>query len=379
MRLAFWLLAVFVIIGSVCSVRADVRLPKVLSDHMVLQQGQPAVVWGWAEPGEKVVVEMASSRAETTAGQDGKWHVEIGLPPAGGPYEVHIVGKNTLKLADILVGEIWVCSGQSNMQWPVAAALDPQPEIAAANYPHMRLFTVENVPSKEPLDECPGSNPSGWRICSPETVGGFSAVGYFFGRKLHQELSVPVGLINSSWGGTICEAWTSRATLESDPDFQAILERSKEYQENNPNQASVLFQGMIHPLLPLRIRGAIWYQGESNVGRAEQYAKLFPAMITDWRKNWGLGDFPFLYVQLAPFRYGNQDPRMCRTVGSPTEDPAIGEYRDGCHDRHHRYPRHPPEEQTGGGAPARPVGAWQDLRKGDRLLGSDLQVEPDRG
>ena len=310
MKRGCWVIALLVVwLGS--DVQADVKLSKALGDHMVLQQGRPASIWGTAEPGEKVVVEMNASRAETAADSSGKWKVQLELPAVGGPYEIHIVGKNTLKLTDVLVGEVWVCSGQSNMQWPVTQALEPEKEIAEANHPQLRLFTVGLVPAKEPCDELPSPNQGGWQVCSPATVPGFSAVAYFFGRKLQQELGVPVGLINSSWGGTICEAWTSHETLAGDADFAAILDRSKEFQEGNPNQASVLFNGMIRPLLPMPIGGAIWYQGESNVTRAEQYAKLFPAMITDWRKNWGVGDFPFLFVQLAPFRYGNVDPRMC--------------------------------------------------------------------
>jgi sialate O-acetylesterase len=293
------------------AVRADVRLPKILGDHMVLQKGQMATIWGWADPGEKVVVEMATARAETVADDDGKWCVKLDPPQSAGPHELHVVGKNTIKLTDILIGEVWICSGQSNMQWSVAQSLNPEQEIAAAQFPHIRLFSVERVPSETPLDDLPSQNQRGWTACSPETVKGFSAVGYYFGRELNRELDVPVGLINSSWGGTICEAWTSRPTLADDEDFAAILERAKVFQPKNANQASVLYNGMIQPLLPFAIRGAIWYQGESNVSRAEQYAKLFPAMITDWRKNWGQGDFPFLFVQLAPYRYGNRDVREC--------------------------------------------------------------------
>jgi len=304
-------LLALVLITSTQTVRAEVRLPRVFSDHMVLQQDQPAVVWGWADPEEKVVVEMVQSRAETKADAEGKWSVTLATPPAGGPYEIHILGTNLIKLTDVLVGEVWVCSGQSNMQWSVSRSLNPEQEIAAAQHSQIRLFTVARIPAEKPLDDCQGKGQGGWTACTPETIPGFTAVGYFFGRKLHQDLNVPVGLINTSWGGTICEAWTSRPTLEKDPDFQEILDRAEVFKPGQPNQASALYNGMIHPLLPLRIQGAIWYQGESNVSRAEQYAKLFPAMITDWRQNWGERDFPFLFVQLAPFRYGNRDPREC--------------------------------------------------------------------
>jgi len=300
-----------VLVFGSSALRAEVRLPKVIGDHMVLQQKEPAAIWGWADAGEKVVVEMADSRAETQADGDGKWMVKIDPPKAGGPYDLHIVGSNTIKLTDVLVGEVWVCSGQSNMQWSVAQALDPQKEIAAANYPDIRLFTVARNPAKEPQADCVGNGQQGWAPTTPETVAGFSAVGFFFGRELHRELEVPVGLINTSWGGTICEAWTSRETLESDEDFAAIVERVNNFKPGNPNQGSALYNGMIHPLIPFTVQGAIWYQGESNVARAEQYAELFPAMIRDWRKNWSNEDLAFLFVQLAPFRYGGKDPAEC--------------------------------------------------------------------
>jgi sialate O-acetylesterase len=311
MRTVYRLLLALCLVLPAQALRAEVRLPKVLGDHMVLQQAQPANIWGWADPGEKVVVEMVDSRAETTADDEGHWQVQIDPPAAGGPYELHIVGENLLKLTDVLVGEVWVCSGQSNMQWSVRQALNPEQEISDAYFPLIRLFTVSRLPSPEPLDDCQGPGQAGWNTVDGDSVAGFSAVGYFFGRELYRELGVPVGLINTSWGGTICEAWTSRPTLESDEDFAEILERAREFKQGNPNQASVLFNGMIQPLIPFGIRGAIWYQGESNVSRAEQYAELFPAMIRDWRQNWGQGEFPFLFVQLAPFRYANRDPREC--------------------------------------------------------------------
>ncbi len=308
-RLVFPLCLLLLVL--VAPLQADVRLPKVIGSHMVVQQGQPATIWGWADPGETVVVEMGTSRGETKADDGGKWSVKIDPPAAGGPYEIHVVGSNTLKLTDVLVGEVWVCSGQSNMQWSVNRALNPQAEIQAAEFPHIRLFTVARNPAKEPVDDCVGKGQGGWVDCNPQTVAGFSAVGYFFGRKLHQDLDVPVGLVNTSWGGTICEAWTSHSKLESDQDFAPILERSANFKPGNPNQGAALYNGMIHPLVPLSMRGAIWYQGESNVARAQQYAKLFPAMITDWRERWGQGDFPFLFVQLAPFRYNGKDPQEC--------------------------------------------------------------------
>lgn len=290
---------------AAASVQADVRLPKIFGDHMVLQQKLPIQVWGWADNGEEVTVTIGEKKATATAAADGKWRVTLDALEAGGPVEMTVAGKNSITLTDVLIGEVWVGSGQSNMQWTVAASDNAEQEIAAADFPRIRLFTVARKAAAEPQEDVEGV----WTTATPETVKNFSAVAYFFGRELHKELDVPVGMINTSWGGTIVEAWTSHETLQSDPDFQAILERSKNFQENNPNQASVLYNGMIKGLIPFGIRGAIWYQGESNVGRAEQYAELFPAFIADWRKNWAQGEFPFLFVQLAPFRYQGQDPR----------------------------------------------------------------------
>jgi sialate O-acetylesterase len=198
------------------------------------------------------------------------------------------------------------------MEWSVAQSTNPADEIRNANYPQIRMFKVGRNPSDKPLDDFafvpnPKDAKSGWAVASPETAAPMSAVGLFFARKLNQELQVPVGIISTNWGGTIAEAWTSHETLASDAEwFGPILERGKNFQPGNPNQPSVLYNSMIKPLVPFAIRGAIWYQGESNVSRAEQYAKLFPAMIADWRKSFGQGDFPFLFVQLAPYAYNKQ-------------------------------------------------------------------------
>lgn len=303
------LVMVLMMVLAWCSqaVLADVRLPSIFGNHMVLQQNADVAVWGWADAGEEVTVELGESQAVTEAGADGKWSVRLAAGAAGGPHQLTVRGKNTITLDDVLLGDVWVGSGQSNMQWSVAQSDNPQEEIAAANYPEIRLFTVARSIAQEPQDDCQGE----WVVCSPETIAGFSAVLYYFGRHLHQEVNIPMGLINTSWGGTIVEAWTSRETLESDPDYQPILERSAVFRTDTPNQASVLYNGMVHPIIPFSIRGVTWYQGESNVSRAVQYQKLFPAMIADWRQHWGQGDFPFYFVQLAPYRYRNLDPRMC--------------------------------------------------------------------
>lgn len=272
---------------------------------MVLQQKMPVKVWGWADPGEKVTVSLGDAKSETTVGENKKWRVELPCPAVGGPYTLTIEGKNKIEFSDVLVGEVWVASGQSNMEWYVENSLNPKEEIAAANFPNIRLFTVVHKVVAEPEENCEAGP---WMACNSDSIPRFSAVGYFFAKKLHQDLGVPVGIINTSWGGTLCEAWTSKTALAANPEFKAILERSKEFKPNYPHQASAIFNQMIHPLIPFSIRGAIWYQGESNRDRAEQYVELFPAMIGDWRQRWGQGDFPFLFVQLAPWDYDKNNP-----------------------------------------------------------------------
>jgi sialate O-acetylesterase len=279
-----------------------------------------------------------------TADQDGKWAFNMNCPEAGGPYEMTLTGKNAITIKNIMAGEVWVCSGQSNMQWSVKASANPEQEIAEANYPDIRLFTVERKVAQQPQSDCTGS----WTSCSPETVPDFSAVAYFFGRELHKRLDVPIGLIHTSWGGTPAEAWTRRDALEADADFEPILTRyddaiakypqaKEEYEKKleewkqaaekakaegekaprkprppfgpgNPHSPAGLYNAMIAPLIPYGIQGAIWYQGESNAGRAYQYRKLFPAMIKNWRDDWGQGDFPFLFVQLANFMAIKPEP-----------------------------------------------------------------------
>jgi sialate O-acetylesterase len=291
----------------------DVTLPAVIGDHMVLQLGREIPFWGWGEPGEEVTVTITSKDAaaetvSTATGTDGRWFAKLTGRMKPGVVEIKIAGKNSIQLSDVLIGEVWLCSGQSNMEWPVKASLNHQEEIDEAKIPSIRIFKVERSTARVPQTDVEGH----WIVCSPETVGDFSAVGYFFARDLHQRLKRPIGIIQASHGGAICEAWTSLAVLKSDPDFSQILERAEKAngdpnQANNPNRASVVFNGMIAPLqgFPmnkgLSIKGAIWYQGESNANRAYQYRKLFPSMIADWRRGWGIGDFPFLYVQLANY------------------------------------------------------------------------------
>lgn len=469
---------------------ADVKLPAVISDSMVLQRNTTAPIWGWAEPGEEIKVKTSwlSPDKSAKADKDGKWKVEISTPKAPGPHTISITGNNEIVLKRVLAGEVWVCSGQSNMEWTVAASDNAKAEIAAADYPNIRMFTVKKAIAAQPQTDCTGS----WQTCSAQTVGSFSAAGYFFARFLHKESNVPLGMIHTSWGGTPAEAWTSAKALKTMPDYLPAIEQLEkigpniaklqaEYQKKlaewqksmdvavalpaaadwmkpdlddtgwkmmdvprewtptelggfdgavwfrtdfsvgddwgnkeltlslgpiddmditwingrrvggietaggwqtprvykvpadviksgknvlvvrvldtgggggltgKPQQVNIkpagddnaeaislagkwryrkgfdikalpprpappaglnagspasLYNAMIAPLIPYAIKGAIWYQGESNAGRAYQYRTLFPLMITNWRNDWGQGDFPFYFVQIAPFNYG---------------------------------------------------------------------------
>ena len=319
---------------------AGVKLPAIIGDNMVLQQNTSASLWGWADAGERITVKASwnDGSVKTQASQDGKWLVEVPTPKASGPHTITIKGNNTIELKNVMSGEVWICSGQSNMQWTVSNSNNAEEEIAAAKYPNVRLFYVPRTVALEPQDDCEAD----WQECSAETIPGFSAVAYFFGRTLHRELGVPIGLIHTSWGGTPAESWTRREILESDDMLAPIVERFEKYQsdypgllekhnakleewkvaaqkakadgQKQPNKPTAprdpvsswtpsgLYNAMIAPLLNYSIQGAIWYQGESNAGRAYQYQALFPAMIENWRADWNLGDFPFYFVQIAPYK-----------------------------------------------------------------------------
>ena len=340
-------------VSAFSAAHADVRLPKILSDHMVLQADKPATIWGWADVGEKVTVSIAGKTASATADAKGKWSVSISIPASTEAQEMTVVGKNTLKISDILTGEVWVCSGQSNMEWPLKLADNAESEAAAAKFPLIRHFKVTKATAAAPQEDVEGT----WAVCAPETVGEFTAVGYFFGRELHQQLSgKAIGLIGSNWGGTPAESWASRASLEAEPSMKPLLDRweqqiaaydpakAKEgYEkakaaweiqataakaegkpvprapqvpvapEKNPNRPATLYNGMLAPLLPLAVKGAIWYQGESNVSRAQQYKTIFPLMIQNWRKDFNHPELPFYFVQIAPYRYNKANPKADTT------------------------------------------------------------------
>jgi len=463
-----------------CAAHADVRLPKLFADHIVLQRDKPIAVWGWASPKEKIVVALNNQTKTTTASKDGKWIIKLDAENAGGPYSITIKGKNTITINDVLIGEVWVCSGQSNMEWIVRNTVNAQQEMNTANYPMIHHFLVAKDISAKPLDDIKGGE---WKVCSPETVGDFTAVGFYFARELYNELKVPIGLINTSWGGTHSETWTSREAFEFSNEFKSMIAnmpsldldslsavrekvmmqklqqiqpgfgnavnedelKNFEYdaskwptmdlpglwedkgldgidgmvwfrkeiivaaedagkaatvelamiddndityvngvkvgstnlynakrnytvpagilkagknviavrvedtgggggiygdaadmkitidgktqslagqwffqvtalQKGNtsvgPNDyPTLLYNAMLSPLMPYTIQGVIWYQGESNAGRAYQYRKAFPLMITDWRYHWNEGNFPFYFVQLASFNADNGDSR----------------------------------------------------------------------
>lgn len=298
------------LLPAVC--RADVKLPAIFSDRMVLQQGIELPFWGWADAGEEIIVTVAGKSVVTQADDKGQWSVKSPAVTDFGPVAVTVAGKNAIAYQDVLIGDVWICSGQSNMEWSIEDSGNPQAELAAADYPNMRFVQIPKVPSPVPLIDT--KHP--WQTVTPAHVrgrtdqggingqGGLSAVGYYFGRELHRRLHRPIGLIHCAWGGTVCEAWTSEDGLKHEGEYSDILAKAAKanddpIQAGNPNRASVLYNGMLAPIRPFAIKGAIWYQGESNAGRAYQYRKLFPTMIADWRKQWGQGDFPFLFVQLA--------------------------------------------------------------------------------
>lgn len=466
----------FFLAVSAPSLMADVKMPRIFSDHMVLQRDKPLIIWGWADPKEKITVSFGKQRQSVSADRDGKWKIVLSPEAAGGPYELVVKGKNTLIYKDVLMGDVWVCSGQSNMEWPVRASDRAVEEIASANFPTIRQIKVPTTIASEPKQDFSGGE---WKVCSPAEVGNFTAVGYFFARELNKELNVPIGLINTTWGGTMVETWTSREAFENAeefrnmingmpkldlallakereqrmlaaigklqekipspgetqpwkdpafddrgwktmtvpglwenqllPDFDGVIWFRKEFvvlpqdagkegilnlamvddddityvngvkvgsvqQWNQPRRYTIpagvlkegknvvavrvedtgggggihgdaadlnitvgqtniplsgewrfqveavskgttsispnsyptlLFNAMVKPLIPIGIKGVIWYQGETNAERAYQYRKAFPLMIQDWRKQWGEGDFPFYFVQLSSYNANN--------------------------------------------------------------------------
>lgn len=333
-------------LGFSAAAQADVRLPHVFGKHMVLQREKPLPVWGWADPGEEVTVKIAEQEVKTTATLKGEWKLSLKPLAAGGPLVMTVAGKNKIELADVLVGEVWLCSGQSNMEMGIRSVNDGEKEIAAADYPQIRLLWVPRRTGAKAFNDIDAS----WKVCTPENISsygwwksGFSAAGYFFGRELHQKLKVPVGLIDASWGGTRIEPWTppegfaavpalnkivetirqatpkyEKALAEALTAYEAWLPKARQaleakrdvpappawpkHQLDNNAEPTGIYNGMIHALIPFAMRGAIWYQGESNNPDGMLYTEMMKALIGGWRQLWGQGDFPFYYVQIAPLQ-----------------------------------------------------------------------------
>jgi sialate O-acetylesterase len=339
--------AILVAAGCAMAARAEVRLASLFTDGAVLQRDKPVAIWGQADAGEKVAVSFAGQTCETTAGSDGKWIIYLdALAASAQGAELIAVGKNTVTVRDVVVGEVWICSGQSNMEWPVSRAENAAAEIAAAQFPLVRHVHIEHTVADAPADVV---RTRSWQPATAQNVGAFTAVGYFFAREIHEKTGVPIGIVHSSWGGTPIEAWMSPAALRNDPAFGIVEQRwqqvtaeypskKKAFDEqfaawtsaeatartqgaaaaaafakqnprplaprgasNDPWTPGGLFNGMINPLLPYALRGVLWYQGENNTGRASEYHALFAAMITAWRGHFGQGEFPFYWVNLANF------------------------------------------------------------------------------
>ncbi|MEN9574794.1 MAG: hypothetical protein RL514_2649 [Verrucomicrobiota bacterium] len=351
-------LAILTTLAAV-SAHADVKLPAIFGDHMVLQRDQKVPVWGWADEGEKVTVEFAGQKAETTA-KGGKWSVSLAaLKASGTGAKFTVSGKNKVEFSDVVVGEVWFCSGQSNMEWSVAASKDKDKEIAAGNHPLIRHIKIPRVTAATVQDDVKAGP---WQAAATNTVGNFTAVGYFFAREIQKELGVPIGLIGCNWGGTRIEPWTPPVGFQSVPALKAdFADKLATFPARNPvtipetqpvlnaegkpvfdklgkpttkpvlddkgkqKQRPVLdkdgkpvvnvssgsplaiYNAMVHPLIPYAIKGALWYQGESNNGEGMAYFEKKKALIGGWRKLWDQGDFPFFFVQLAPYRYNNPD------------------------------------------------------------------------
>ena len=331
---------------------AEVRLPRVFGDNMVIQRDMPAPIWGWASPNQGITITVSKEDGDSEidtyvaeADEKGNWRTTLKATPAGGPYKIEVAGENTVELSDVLFGEVWVCSGQSNMAWSVNTSNNSEEEIAAANYPNIRLFHIPQRASGLPVADVHAQ----WRPTTPDSVRHFSAVAYFFGRHVHKELGIPIGLISTSWGGTRIEAWTAPEGFKAVPKLSAISEEVTDINTNyqrqlpekmkaieewiaetrdalendgiiykmpenehalNPhNRPTALYNHMIYPVAPYAIRGALWYQGESNMKEGMMYHEKMKGLIKGWREIWSQGDFPFYFVQLAPWGgYDRDDP-----------------------------------------------------------------------
>lgn len=294
------------------------RLPGFFTDNMVLQRDRDVPVWGWADPGEAVAVAFAGQVTETVAAESGAWRVTLQSMSASTNGNVLSVsskshpGTGAINLTNVVVGDVWICSGQSNMEWPLSKAANANAEVGSADYPMIRHMKVQNATADLPLTDLK----TAWQVCSPATAGGFSAVGYFFARHLHRDTGVPIGLIGSNWGGTKIEPWIPPDGFRAVPELAPIAALADALQPaaagKEHHAPARIYNAMIHPLIPFAIRGAIWYQGESNGSEGVSYYHKKQALIGGWRALWNQGDFPFYFVQLANY-------------GRPTDDPMGGD------------------------------------------------------
>ena len=303
---------------------AETKLSALFSDHMVLQQKQANPVWGWDDPGTEVTVSIAGQSLKAKAGDDGRWEVKLAeMPASAEAKKMKVTGTSELSVKDILVGEVWLCSGQSNMGWTLNNSFGQDLTKLAADLPQLRLMTMPKIGTQEVKKNFNGK----WELSNSQSAGNFSAVGYYFGKTLYETLGVPVGLINNAWGGSAAEAWVQRDVLEKDGRFDAYIDQWKKKEEqfekgdlegeaakklkgelSAQHRPGNLYAGTLAPVIGYGIRGTIWYQGETNAGRAYQYDDLMNLLITTWRKDWGQGDFPFYFVQLADFQNELPDP-----------------------------------------------------------------------
>ncbi len=280
---------------------SQVRLPSVLSSGMVLQQNDSVALWGWSQPAEKIFIKTSwNNRTDSVVGDNGAhWKIKIKTPAAGGPYSILLKGNNTIELTDVLIGEVWVCSGQSNMEMNEGWGLpDVRSDLTTCENRGIRFFTISKSTSVYPQEDCNAK----WVNCDSNTLKSFSAVGYYFGKKLNKELNVPIGLINASWGGTPAEVWTPADQVNNDPELKSSSDKLQEYAWW-PRRPGATYNGMLSPVINFSIAGAIWYQGEGNTSAPTTYSHLLNTMIDSWRKAWNK-NLPFYYVQIAPFTYG---------------------------------------------------------------------------
>ena len=329
---------IVVILATAISARADVSLSPIIGSHMVLQRDAACPVWGWADAGEEVTVEFAGQKKTGKPDANGKWMVKLDAMKANATSAVMTVkGKNTLTLEDVVVGDVWLCSGQSNMEMTVGSSANAKEEIAAGDQPLIRHLKVNNQGAVKPDEKVVSG---GWQNASPQTVGGFTGVGYFFAKTVRKEVDVPIGLLGANWGGTRIEPWVPPQGFKAVPALKDIADKLDQFpsKSEKPDKADptktvvsvniqtplALFNGRIAPLVPFAIKGALWYQGESNNGEGMVYFEKMKALVGGWRDVWQMPDMPFYFVQLAPFIYGGANPEnLARIWEAQTASLAI--------------------------------------------------------